>query len=131
MLEFLQTKQSHANFSTSAMETRNHLKNGVSPENQKSRRNFLICGIVLSALFFAFTTTSVFSQAPPNDLCINAHQLDCNGYHDGTTVGATCKGAPVNQEASCYGVWYKFEGDGNQTKITTSSTGFYHRIRRS
>ena len=79
-------------------------------------------------IFFALSAIPAFSQ-PENDLCINAFQIDCNGYHDGTTVGTTCKGAPVNQEASCYGVWYKFEGDGNQTKITTSSTtGFLHKL---
>ena len=54
MLEFLQTKQSHANFSTSAMETGNHLKNGV-----KSIKNYELqitrkCALFLVAVLLAF-----------------------------------------------------------------------------
>jgi len=108
-----------------AMESDTIQKNGASPKSHTSRGNFL----KLVVLLFVLCAATAFSQAPPNDLCVDALQLDCNGYYDGTTVGATCKGAPVSQYASCYGVWYKIDGDGNQATIKTNSpSSFYHKM---
>jgi uncharacterized membrane protein YphA (DoxX/SURF4 family) len=53
MLEFLKTQQSHANYSTSAMEADTISKNGRSSKSQMSRGNFLrkICFVLLAIVF--------------------------------------------------------------------------------
>ena len=49
------TQQSHAEHSGKVMETRDHIKNGVSPKNHRSRGNFLrIAGFVLLASCIIF-----------------------------------------------------------------------------
>ena len=64
MVKNLITKQSHAFYGTSAVETRNHSTNGVIPKNHKSRINFLrkVCFALFAATLFIVCTTATMAQ---------------------------------------------------------------------
>jgi hypothetical protein len=70
-------------------------------------------------------TTSV-----ANDLCTNATTLNCGDSNiTGSTNGTTTVASGAGCGAGNNGVWYTFVGDGNQTTITsTSSGGFDHEM---
>jgi len=67
---------------------------------------------------------------PINDQCVGATSLHCGANLTGqTTVGSTAKTEIVATNASPYGVWYSFVGDGQQTTITSiASAGFNHSM---
>lgn len=64
---------------------------------------------------------------PANDLCSNATLLDCGTTNlNGTTVGSTNSASPVAC-GSNYGVWYRFDGNGQQTTISATAD-FDHEL---
>jgi len=63
------TQQSHAEHSGKVMETRDHIKNGVSPKNHRSRGNFLICSLLLLA-FWGLGNKAMGNPWPAGPNCI-------------------------------------------------------------
>lgn len=78
------------------------------------------------------TSQTAYTLAPPlNDDCTSATTLPCGTSNmAGTTVGSISEVLSVSAwNASPYGVWYTFIGDGTLNLIsTTSGSGFDHRL---
>ncbi|MCX7548714.1 T9SS sorting signal type C domain-containing protein [Xanthomarina sp. F1114] len=77
----------------------------------------------------AIDNISLISDLPPpapvNNLCNNATALPCGTTNlSGTTNNTTNVAHNTGCTMSNYGVWYTFTGDGNQTTITATGSGF-------
>jgi len=70
-----------------------------------------------------FTISRTCVEPPANDACADATSLPCaTSGLAGTTENTVIESSPDNQ-ASDYGVWYTFTGDGLYTTISTTGTG--------
>jgi len=88
------------------------------------------CGSDRSA-WSAYTSFTTLSPPPANDACANATSLPCGTVNlAGTTVGSVSEVLSVTAwNASAYGVWYTFVGDGTLNLIsTTAGSGFDHKL---
>jgi len=88
------------------------------------------CGSDRSA-WSAYTSFTTLSPPPANDACANATSLPCGTVNlTGTTVGSVSEVLSVTAwNASTYGVWYTFVGDGTLNLIsTTAGSGFDHKL---
>ena len=80
------------------------------------------CGI-----FTLNITRNALPTPPTNDACSNATSLPCGTSSlAGTTVNSVSETAPLGN-ASNFGVWYSFVGDGQSTTITSTTT-FDHEL---
>ncbi len=88
------------------------------------------CGSDRSA-WSAYTSFTTLSPPPANDACSNATALPCATVAlAGTTIGSVSEVLSVTAwNASTYGVWYTFVGDGTLNLIsTTAGSGFDHKL---
>ena len=64
-----------------------------------------------------------------NDKCANAANLPCGTSNlAGTTIGASAKASPPTNATSSNGVWYKFTGNGQNTTISSTASGWDHEM---
>ncbi|NGF74818.1 hypothetical protein G5B10_02940 [Fluviicola sp. SGL-29] len=86
------------------------------------KTRLLFCSLV------CLVQTTVIAQ-PANDACANATTLACGTTNlAGTTVSAAQSPADPAGCASRRGVWYRFTGDGQQTTISSTASGWDHEM---
>ena len=74
-----------------------------------------------------FTISRSCIEVPINDQCPGS-TLVCGQTLSGTTAGATEKTGPWVGQASKFGVFYPFVGDGEQTTLTSKGATFIHKM---
>jgi len=73
-----------------------------------------------SATGGTFNLAITCTEPVANDVCANAIEIPCGGSAMGTTIGASADNAGTCGTTNTQpGVWYKFVGTGNPTRVST------------